>query len=148
MREMKVLWGLTYKYSLIAVILVPIICTLSMSLQCPSPQFPRFPTTVNNRVSTIHYGSAFPLVSLFSIPLLHRVPKATRSTQQTERPRKYISITDRYSSVELRKQHFIHRIVLLLFFSNTITHIIYILKIQRNYLFSIHFNFAIIYFTY
>ena len=38
--------GLTYKYSLIAVILVPIICTLSMSLQCPSPQFP---TTVNNK---------------------------------------------------------------------------------------------------
>lgn len=50
MREMKVLCGLTYKYSLIAVILVPIICTLSMSLRCPSPQFP-----YNSQQQSFHY---------------------------------------------------------------------------------------------
>lgn len=38
---------LTYKYSLIAVILVPIICTLSMSLLVPLASVP---TTINNSV--------------------------------------------------------------------------------------------------
>lgn len=46
-------WGcLTYKYSLIAVILVPIICTLSMSLLVSLAS--TVPTTVNNRFRFSH----------------------------------------------------------------------------------------------
>lgn len=43
---------LTYKYSLIAVILVPIICTLSMSLLVSLAS--TVPTTINNRFRFSH----------------------------------------------------------------------------------------------
>lgn len=59
---------LTYKYSLIAVILVPIICTLSMSLLVPLASVP---TTINNSVRfSVELLSTFVLFLLFLIIII------------------------------------------------------------------------------
>lgn len=59
---------LTYKYSLIAVILVPIICTLSMSLLVPLASVP---TTINNSVRfSVELLSTFVLLLLFLIIII------------------------------------------------------------------------------